>query len=102
MNEPKYKHDCNACIFLGHLEGADHYICKDSLIARDSSEGPDYSSFPIYAVLSMDPDHNSILKTTLRLAKNLGYIRVRSQYTVDPHLRYFENSDVQESNWKDY
>jgi hypothetical protein len=26
-NKPKFKHDCESCVFLGHEEGADLYYC---------------------------------------------------------------------------
>ena len=62
-DKPLYKHDCNACRFLGRytydaplVEGTqemtvDLYICpqngRPTVLARASSEGPDYSSFPL-------------------------------------------------------
>lgn len=64
--EPLFEHDCDKCKFLGRytygasfMDGprettVDLYSCKGrfelSLIARFSSEGPDYSSFPLDAV----------------------------------------------------
>mgnify|MGYP006291219159 CR=1 FL=1 len=50
--KPKFKHDCAACTFLGRLtvggETADLYHCpgSKSVVARMSSDGPDYSSMP--------------------------------------------------------
>lgn len=55
--EPKFRHDCDACIFLGRLElrgllQADAYFCPreffgGSIVLRHGSDGPDYSSMAI-------------------------------------------------------
>lgn len=68
-----FTHDCTACTFLGHVEGADHYICRDSLIARDGHDGPDYTSMPRHVVpmiLAKDPGY--ILGLTAMLAARRG------------------------------
>lgn len=53
--KPKYKHDCEACKFLGHYRGHDVYHCENeafskttggSLIARHGDDGSDYWSMP--------------------------------------------------------
>ncbi len=43
---PRYKHDCDACVFLGRYGVNDLYFCasEPTLIARQSSEGSDYLS----------------------------------------------------------
>lgn len=62
-DEPLYKHDCDACRFLGRytydaplIEGTqemavDLYVCpqhgRPTVLARASSDGPNYSSFPL-------------------------------------------------------
>lgn len=58
--QPQYEHDCSdGCRFLGHVNGYDHYVHDDTLIARRSSDGPDYVSgnrkYPIHrdSVLSI-------------------------------------------------
>jgi hypothetical protein len=70
MTGPRHDHDCNHCIFLGqfdhdgplsdgtteHLE-CDLYWCPEqilggSLIARHSSEGPEYTSSPVDLVIA--------------------------------------------------
>lgn len=54
---PKYAHDCNKCVFLGHftyiapqsgVHKVDLYWCSSSstIIARESSELSDYASTP--------------------------------------------------------
>ncbi len=44
----RYQHDCTACVYLGHFEEYDLYVCPQggipTVIARFSSEGPDYQS----------------------------------------------------------
>lgn len=46
--EPRYKHDCAACTFLGHSDGYDLYHCSQHghpmLIARYSEVKSDFSS----------------------------------------------------------
>ena len=46
---PRFKHDCEACTFLGSFGEHDLYHCPQhglpTLIARRSSDGSDYSSF---------------------------------------------------------
>jgi hypothetical protein len=43
--KPHFEHDCTWCVFLGHYRDADLYICPgNSIIARFSSDGPDYES----------------------------------------------------------
>ena len=68
-----FTHDCHNCTFLGHAEGADHYICNDSLIARDGHDGPDYTSMPrqvVPMILAQDPGY--ILGLTAMLAARRG------------------------------
>jgi hypothetical protein len=47
---PRFKHDCSFCTFLGPFGSHDLYHCprhgSPTLVARHSSEGSDYSSFP--------------------------------------------------------
>lgn len=44
--KPKFKHDCEACEFLGHFYDHDVYRCGKSLVARYSDTGNEYSSYP--------------------------------------------------------
>lgn len=52
-NRPQFQHDCDKCLFLGHYDGFDVYICiasnngDGSIIARHGDDGPDYASTPI-------------------------------------------------------
>ena len=42
----KFTHDCDKCVFLGHSLSSDLYYCNagNTVIARWSSDGPDYTS----------------------------------------------------------
>lgn len=50
---PRYKHDCDSCIFLGRHEDDDIYLCRspqhgrdgDTFIFRWHDDGPAYSSY---------------------------------------------------------
>lgn len=44
--QPKFKHDCEDCAFLGHFNAHDVYKCGSSLLARYSDEGSEYASWP--------------------------------------------------------
>ena len=52
---PLYEHDCNECVYLGELDGSDLYYHPDSgpltetVIARHSSDGPDYTSGMVFS-----------------------------------------------------
>ena len=50
--EPRYKHVCDDCKFLGHHKDADVYLCKGSLgrtmILRYGDECSNYSSSPLF------------------------------------------------------
>lgn len=45
-NQPKFEHDCDRCVFLGHALDADLYFCLSAptVIARYSSWESDYIS----------------------------------------------------------
>jgi hypothetical protein len=50
--KPQFTHDCDICTFLGTFNGADLYHHAESsptIIARFSSDGPDYTSGVILA-----------------------------------------------------
>ena len=77
--KPKYTHDCDACTFLGHWRGSDLegnpvldydlYRCGTStVIARYSSDGPDYISGLCFA------DSNSALGEAKRRAESHGTV----------------------------
>jgi hypothetical protein len=52
MSEPRFKHDCKQCNFIGRLDDRDLYTCSQgghlyTLVARYGDDGPDYTSGPI-------------------------------------------------------
>ena len=77
---PHFQHDCDSCTFLGrHLSHKssmplDLYACTrnngiiDTVIARYSSNGPDYSSGLIFAIRGIIPE----LVEALERAKKIG------------------------------
>jgi len=46
MNNPRFLHNCDVCVFLGHLEGNDLYFCpkEPTVLARYGDDGPEYTS----------------------------------------------------------
>jgi hypothetical protein len=80
---PKFDHDCEVCTFLGTYEKHDLYHCKQAtgstVIARHSSDGPDYVSGMVFAKsLTQDTraDHmdasNRALRVAYLIAKDAG------------------------------
>jgi len=54
---PKFKHDCDKCIFIQNTPNHDLYLCAQgghlvTMVARWGEEGPDYDSVPFETVLS--------------------------------------------------
>ena len=76
MQDPKplFSHDCDVCTYLGTVNGEDLYHCgtgdpdRDTVIARSSSEGPDYASGLIFA------DRVPALGEAKRRAQALGLL----------------------------
>lgn len=52
----KFEHDCDVCIFLGHSNDCDLYICaksydqQGSLVSRYGNEDHLYASCPVFIV----------------------------------------------------
>ena len=50
MTEPRFRHDCEDCVFIGHYEGHDIYRCPQeglpwpTIVARYGDDGPEYTS----------------------------------------------------------
>ena len=59
---PQFEHDCECCVFLGHArhgdQKADLYFHKGafetSVVARFSSDGPDYTSGLLFAIRGLN------------------------------------------------
>ena len=53
-----HEHDCSNCVFIKSVGNTDFHICLNesgrdgSLIKRYSSEGSDYSSYPLPDILA--------------------------------------------------
>ena len=74
MSEPRHKHDCDQCDYLGQYEGADLYFCGKSLptvIARYSDEPSDYTSGLEIAKTGL----NSALWAAYQEALKRGFIK---------------------------
>jgi len=81
---PKFKHDCEKCIFLGHYNEKDLYFCDQNstnptLIQRYSDDSGDYFSAIAIVndslVQSISPD----LRVAFLIARELGLI---SEFTI--------------------
>ena len=81
---PRYTHDCTNCTFLGQHKEFDLYVCAvdkkiNTVIARYSSDSPDYISgltFAInYRMGMFKRDKNiSALEKALTRAEKLGFV----------------------------
>jgi hypothetical protein len=71
--KPFFVHDCDTCTFLGSIDGHDLYVHTSDLhptvIARWSSDGPDYFSGLVFA------DHNPLLGEAKRRAVELNLLK---------------------------
>lgn len=77
--KPRWKHDCEDCFFLGRLEHScgttgpcDLYVCTKALpwptvIARYSSDGPDYASGMLFAKSGEIPELTEALKRAVEM-----------------------------------
>jgi hypothetical protein len=79
--KPQFEHDCEDCKFLGSYDGRDLYFCPGggpTIIARRSSDPPDYSSglcFGKTSLKDMTPDRSSwALRVAYLLACDQGLI----------------------------
>ena len=78
VGDPVFEHDCDACIFLGHYEGHDLWFCPRevagyTVIARWSSDGPDYRSGAPFGKMPLD-DGGGILRVAHLIAADFGLI----------------------------
>lgn len=48
MDEPRFQHDCDVCVWLGRMERWDLYSCPQNghptVVARYGDDGPEYES----------------------------------------------------------
>jgi hypothetical protein len=76
VEQPKYDHDCDRCQFLGTFDGHDLYYCPGggpTIIARYSSDGPDYSSGMTFGEKPLTHEFACIhLRVAYLIAKDLG------------------------------
>lgn len=67
---PQFEHDCDRCLFLGRYNNVDLYVCArsniaDTVIARHSSEGSDYTSGLIFAHRNIIPDLSEAMERAI-------------------------------------
>lgn len=92
---PRYQHDCECCKYLGEFGPLDLYVhagegrlrsLPQTVIARASSEGPDYQSGMCFAF-----GMNEALTEARRRAEAEGHI----EYPFDTALHSLKNDDPQ-------
>lgn len=73
---PKFKHHCDACAFLGHVEGHDLYICRGdlgpdnpSLLARYGDRPHEYQSALVSAVKAWPPGNEPLQQALTYITK---------------------------------
>lgn len=53
IEQPRFKHDCHRCRFVGHFGEADGYVCDDpqkitgSVVLRSGNDDANYGSIPL-------------------------------------------------------
>ena len=80
---PKFEHDCSECVFLGHFQKSDLYVCRGTVIARFSDEPRDYASGIVFAT----PTGSTELYMALRRATEIGIDPMRFDETVARSIR---------------
>jgi hypothetical protein len=77
MNKPKYIHDCDKCVFLGHLLDRDIYFCKKgnspTIILRYGNDGPEYLSGLCFATQKMLDSRVGLINTYEEEYKDYRY-----------------------------
>jgi len=76
--QPKFKHDCSACTFLGHFNENDLYHCTQSVsptvIARYGDNGSAYSSGLVFAERAAHGSELYALRVAMFIARDLGLL----------------------------
>ena len=85
MEEPRYKHGCKMCEFLGQYKEYDLYFCPNepTIIARYSDEDGDYGSGLVFGVTSDKGCYREALVRALR---------TRHKQTIIDHFEKYESS----------
>jgi hypothetical protein len=121
MNQPKFKHDCEACEFLGifNYDGnhCDFYLCgkgySRSVIARFGNDGPEYASTPFLGCVELTSLDWAVLgrgielsseekdKLILKLLRiETGRMKFRShKYNVVCNIPDEEKTVLGKNNW---
>ena len=98
-----FKHDCNACVFLGHYQGSDLYFCPrggpaangiPTVIARRSNDPPDYTSGMVFAMPSLKE------RVANKYALDDGIVALRVARLIAIDLGYDMQEDPSERELK--
>lgn len=80
---PQFTHDCSACKFITTVGKMDVYTCRDSIIARFSSEGSDYASTPMEIFTDAIKNNSGIRLVNGSVMKFRDYLA--SEHVLDYH-----------------
>jgi hypothetical protein len=70
--KPKFEHDCDDCVFLGHYLENDLYYCpkEPTILARYGADGPEYTSGLTFA------EHDPRMAEAFRRAEQNGLLQI--------------------------
>ena len=92
MEKPKFTHDSKCCVFLGHHEGHDLYVCpqnsRPTVIARYSDKVGDYKSG--MSIANLDPHLGEAKKRALEQ----GYLQ--EDYRATDFLDALSDAQIEE------
>lgn len=82
LKGPVFAHDCDECVYLGHYEGHDLYLCPKevsgcTVIARWSGEPSHYASGMPFGEMPLGTfggTHSRYLRVAQLLAADLGHL----------------------------
>lgn len=109
MGTKHFKHDCDRCYFVDHLNDLDIYLCRNpgymgtSLIARHGNDPSSYASTPLRLFQSTIGDNQNIGGTNPDGSE--WTMTFREYLASDKATRYHKAwlvalAILQESNWK--
>ena len=82
---PRYQHDdCDACVYLGQFNEYDLYYCpgEPTVIARASSNGPDYFSGIIFGIFNSHRENHPLKEALIRALLMPDYRNKLNEYIM--------------------
>ena len=78
--KPKFKHDCNKCVFLGNFNGADLYYCGQdgsipTVIARTGRDSRYQSGMVFAGIPFLSSEVRPELRVAYLIASDSGLIK---------------------------